>query len=540
MDNMYDDDAEDDDDEEEDAEDGDTFAAWQTELRERQVALEERNFDTQQRWYHADFQQLPRIGMPDWVRRVSVGRWPLAACGTATGDIYVVNCDSGAILGKGSTARDQNSYLEDEDTDTDDDAALSTTLTQLYGKYDGGGTLAIAVSSAWKTIIAHAGRTGGVELWKMATQDDNDTDDDDETEEEDYREEQEFKELYSLGTLLEEVLVTCLAWADDDLWIGTQDGRVLVYTIDDDIDDDDNETSSLLPSAPTYEFNSREGTILSLQIHEELNVVVVTTSSGVVELFNMDKIEEEAPADDPFYRRRQSFYPPFDSGRKSSNVFPLCATIVEEIEDDNDDDNDDTDNDNDDNNDESQRVGYVGASQGLKNKQKSSTQNNKRRKFSIACGGNDGSIFLQRLRLAGQGGTGIGSTSSYSLLEPEINWDHPLSKESVRELMPSHQGPCKCIVSPFPGLLLSGGQDGYVRVWDLTKKHERITITSNQQDNNDDDDDDDNPSMWALGGLKVWFGSLCVNESAAYLVMDGADNAISILNFGEKKSREIM
>ena len=119
-----------------------------------------------------------------------------------------------------------------------------------------------------------------------------------------------------------------------------------MYTIDDFYFDEieNKNESALLPSKPTYEFNTASsgdgggGTILSLKVHEELNIIIVTTSSGSVEFFNMDEVEEAMINDSCHDCRRRSFYPSFDSGRKSYNVFPLCATIVEESKDDNDDD----------------------------------------------------------------------------------------------------------------------------------------------------------------------------------------------------------
>ena len=166
-----------------------------------------------------------------------------------------------------------------------------------------------------------------------------------------------------------------------------------MYTIDDFYFDEieNKNESALLPSKPTYEFNTASsgdgggGIILSLKVQEELNIIIVTTSSGSVEFFNMDEVEEAMINDSCHDCRRRSFYPSFDSGRKSSNVFPLCATIVEENKDDNDDDI------------ESQHVGFLAASQGFKiltpSLSSSSSSSKKKRKFSIACGGGGGSTF---------------------------------------------------------------------------------------------------------------------------------------------------
>ena len=61
--------------------------------------------------------------------------------------------------------------------------------------------------------------------------------------------------------------------------------------------------------------------------------------------------------------------------------------------------------------------------------------------------------------------------------------------------------------------LLSGGQDGTVRVWNL------------------DASDDKSTGLYLLSGFKVWLGSLW--SDGERLISDGSDNAIKILNFGE-------
>jgi WD40 repeat protein len=416
--------------------DNDDDDNWQSALRQRQLSFQQRQDETRKRWRFADFQQVG-VPIPDWVRRVSV-QWPLAACGTATGDVYLVNVESGVVVGKGPTKEDQHRYADVPL----DDPKLTTTLKQLFGDFDGGGTLAIGLSS-WTNIIAHAGRNGGVELWGIDASSSSSSSSSSDSEE---------VLLISQGTLLEGVVVTSLDWAaDDDLWIGTQDGRVLVYTVDDDMDNDggDNE----LPSTPAQEWKDLGGTILSISFHEELNVAVATTTSGVVELLTMD---------DPTSGMRRSFYPPFDSGRMRSNVFALCATIVKETNDD------------------------------------------PKRQFSIACGGNDGSLYIQPLRLLDEETT---------KMDPELDLDRPFSDVPIKALAPHHRGPCKCLASPFPGILLSGGQDGTIRVWDLNAEDDKSTC------------------LYVLSGTKAWLGSLWTDGE--HLVMDGSDNAISIFNFGE-------
>jgi WD40 repeat protein len=104
-----------------------------------------------------------------------------------------------------------------------------------------------------------------------------------------------------------------------------------------------------------------------------------------------------------------SWYPPFDSGvsRQSRNTYPLTATIVASK-------------------DES--------------------------KLYMACGASDGSLYLHPL----------------TWTDGDLDILHPLQGEAI-ECAPRHQGALKCLTSPKPGLLISGGQDGAIRMWDVSE-----------------------------------------------------------------------
>jgi len=402
-----------------------------TALKKRQLDLSQSQEEIQQRWRTADCQRRS-LELPDWVRRVSV-QYPLAACGSSSGDVYVIHCESGDVIGRGQTEEDQRKYA-----DVPMSPELMTATKQLFGDFDGGGTLALAFSD--NNLIAHAGRNrnGGVELWKFDASSDA------------------AMGLVSKGILLEDTLVTSLEWAQDDLWIGTQDGRVLVYSFDDYDDEEDEED---LSSELTQKWKVG-GTVLSLSYHEELDVTVVTTSKGKVELLSVE---------DSTRSQQRVFHPPFDSGRMRSNVFPLCAIIVEQKND-----------------------------------------NNNSRQFALACGGNDGSIFLQSLNL-------IQGPTETTLAIPELDFDKPFVGTPAKSLTPAHVRPCKTLVTPFPGIMLSGGTDGTIRVWDLTVSSE--------------DTKKGGQGLYIMAGFKVWLGSLW--SDGTRLVTDGADNTIMVCDFGK-------
>jgi len=312
----------------------------------------------------------------------------------------------------------------------------------LYGNYDGGGTLAVGMS--WNNVVSHAGRNGGVEFWEYDTTDDGGDDVASDGENNDGGDEaKKFKDLKYLGSLLDDVLVTSLHWTtEDDLWIGTQDGRVLLYNIDIDEEEEEIEPDRLA------EWKNMGGSVLSVNCNEELDVAVVTTSKGLVKLLSVEKPKDE-----------KSFRPPFES----NNSFALCATIVKEEEDTN--------------------------------------------KFSIVCGGNDGSLFRQPLTMVVSEEE---DNTVSAAMDAEIDLDNPFEDSDITLLMPKHDGRCKCLISPFPGIVLSGGQDGTIRLWDL-------------------EGGENEELQYLLGGFKAWLGSFWTDGER--LISDGADNNISILEF---------
>ena len=67
--------------------------------------------------------------------------------------------------------------------------------------------------------------------------------------------------------------------------------------------------------------------------------------------------------------------------------------------------------------------------------------------YSVASGSTDGSLFLQPIQCQ----NGEVSENPFQAMCSEIN--------------PSHRGPLKCLACPRPGILVSGGQDGSIRIW---------------------------------------------------------------------------
>jgi WD40 repeat protein len=399
-----------------DGNDSDDMMMMMKALKARQSQLTAVQFLKEQKWRNADCASAQQVSLGDWVRRLDVD-WPLVACGTSSGNVYVAHLETGDIVATNAVEIPEGVEIDEDETKSPPQG-LETTIRLLFGSYDGGGTLAIAFSG---DLVCVANRQGSVEVWRLdATQ----------------------QQLVSQGTMkaLDNVLVTCLQLDQEYLWVGTADGRLQAYSLD--------ETLPLsLQVEPELEWNF-QSCVLSLSLSPAINCGVVTTANGAVELIDLE--DDSRPIG--------SFYPPFDAGtRRSANVHPLSAVICAHYKSNNDDD------------DSAENPSY----------------------YSIACGGNDGSLWMQALTLTEHG---------------EVDSDRPFA-EPLKQLSPPHLGAVKCLASPLPGLLVSGGLDGSMRIWDVQE----------------------GASLYQFTGYKVWLGSVWTDGSR--LVSDGSDNTVILHDF---------
>ena len=414
--------------------DDDSSQTWMESLKARQVELTKEQFFKEQKWRHADCSSGIRLALPDWVRRLDV-EYPLLACGSAKGNIYVSNLETGKLVATNARSEDD----EDDDDYQYRNAGYGNTpygldkaLGLLYGKYDGGGTLAVAFAD---NLICEAPRKGSVDIWRVDASS---------------------KRLVSQGTMqaLDGYVVTCLELDEDYLWVGTANGHLHAYPLD----------ASLplaLQKEPELEWKFSTA-VLSFALDSEIGCGVVTTANGGVEVISLE--------DDT--RPICSFYPPMDPrpldmrGREDENAYALCSAIVSHPTKGSDEEND--------------------------------TMSSAPNKYSVICGGSDGSLWMHELNLTEDG---------------ELNEEDPLAG-NLRQLRPSHMGPIKCLANPLPGLLVSAGLDGSMRVWDI----------------------EDGDSLYQFVGYKVWLGSLWTDGSR--LVSDGSDNSVIMHDFDKPYSED--
>mmetsp|Transcript_17500 Transcript_17500/g.25889 ORF Transcript_17500/g.25889 Transcript_17500/m.25889 type:complete len:435 (-) Transcript_17500:2252-3556(-) len=119
--------------------------------------------------------------------------------------------------------------------------------------------------------------------------------------------------------------------------------------------------------------------------------------------------------------------------------------------------------------------------------------------YAIVCGCNNGSIHLQRLNYQ----NGMFDTNKMAATNSKTS--------SI--FQSRHAGPVKCLVSPTPGLMLSGGQDGTVRVWYISESEDELHF------------------QYQFAGYKVWLGTLWTD--GLRIVSDGADNSIIVHDFSK-------
>ncbi len=227
--------------------------------------------------------------------------------------------------------------------------------------------------------------------------------------------------------------------------------------------------------------------VLHLSINDEINCGVASTASGEVVLFSLEEGEVITK------------WKPFGKGvGKRKREYARTAMIVQNEE---------------------------------------ATESNEA-VWSIIAGGSEGSMFQSRLN--------VDSMGYVSESSPLVH-----DESLIGRFRPSHIMSIVSLSSPFPGLVVSGSQDGHIRVWDCSYHRRDDDDDEESTIPNDGDEEeeleghfddigglDKRPQcLYALTGFKVWLGSVFTNHKK--LVSDGADNAFVVHDFsGEDENVE--
>jgi len=457
------------------------FSAADNDLFQQHKKRSDEDLESLSNWKNAQCTSTIRLALSDWIRRIAIDSYPLAVCGSADGSIYLADLESGEELDCIRNAhlahihgliRDLDGRCNDFEAERNKDSLQAAdAMQQLYGMYDGGGVISIAVH---KDIVVSSGREGGARLFTIGGE-----------EETSYKGSRGAMarslklKLNSEGMLrgLDATLVTSMAFDDTGtLWVGGYDGVIRGYEYD------NKETPLSQQSGPIFEMDTGSK-VLSISVNNKIGCGVVATSSGKVFLFSAEDGEILAQWK-PFGQ-----WNPFDKAidGRWKREYARSAIIVQ--------------NDR-------------------------SNGNKKDAVWSVVCGGSEGTMYQRRLNVDRMG--------YVSEKRPFFNNDLPVGR-----MQPTHSGPVVALASPSDGLLISGSQDGTIRVWDcshqLTKDEEDL-MSLEQEDSAEYDSErgkDRRPRcLYALTGYKAWLGSVFTNENK--LVSDGADNTIVVHDFSGK------
>ena len=342
----------------------------------------------------------------DWVRRVSIGTYPYVACGSAYGSIYVANVESRQVLGAARAM-----HCPSLPSSQSEDGLLEEDLARcLYGQYDGGGVLAVAMYGT--NLVASSGREGGVKIFKLLTSS---------------------RELKLIGEVLatpnNRILVTCLKFDSlGRLYMGGEDGhlRMVDLSSGNDVDKEDVNAMQVKliscleqkqqQSVPTPTSSS----ILSLGISEELEMVATAHDNGDICIYSLNN-DNQLCDDANFHLGRWN---PFRETTHARSVAFISShgESRDEKEERNDSNNDDV-------------------------------------LWSVVAGGGNGELWLGDIEpsYCSNDATTVRQVSA-PVIKPVINLN------SIQQIKPNHQGPVLSLATRPGGILVSAGHDGMLRV----------------------------------------------------------------------------
>ena len=428
-------------------------------------------------WRDASCTSTVRLTLDDWIRRIAVDTYPLVVCGTSNGHLYLADLQEGEELDCAMNVHVSRSEFDDEFELPP--ARLQEALSHLYGQFDGGGVMALAMKDDW---IVSSGREGGAHLCRITGQ-----------EQEVYKGSRggtskqiklslqrlgQFRGLKDKDEPTTNVVVTSLEFDSlGTLWMGGYDGVLRGFDYEE--RDDGDSPIMLRQKKPTFQVDVGSP-IVNLSINKELGCGVASTVTEGLVVFSLD------------------------DGGVLARWNPLLKKVRKE---------------------------FVRSAILLKD---DSSDDDEASMWSVVCGGSRGSLFQRKLNVERTGFL----SESHPFLD-QISNDEAVFPVKMR---PNHLGPVVALASPAPGLLVSGALDGSMRVWDYNSVKSSDGELEEEGDDYEDDiialeaqyDDvpqnDSRPRcLYALSGYKVWLGSIFA--SCSKLVSDGADNTIIVHSF---------
>ena len=153
--------------------------------------------------------------------------------------------------------------------------------------------------------------------------------------------------------------------------------------------------------------------------------------------------------------------------------------------------------------------------------------------WCVVAGGGNGSMRMRWLQT--DEGTAI------------VHSEEPFDNNRLPLVIPPHSGMVVSLTGCRQnGLLVSGAQDGTLRVFDFCYDEDAEVLDDGNSSDSDDvefsneyDAMQDEPPqvdihpviLYQLAGYKVWLSSICVDEKGLRLITDGADNTVVVHDF---------
>lgn len=512
------------------------------------------------------------VSNSDWVRRVHMDTYPIVACGSARGGVYVVNLEEGEVIGKAESVHPvqvEDVFHQGQNSKVNTGAEVAKQcMEKMFGKLDGGGVIAIAIRG---DIVVSSGREGGVRLWRIGQLEDclkrctsdaravdesrsenNEVGSDIKTlgEEEDsgWGRNSTFygwEELSSLGKLLAGSKSIGKGSSKDganDTKSKASDSKSksklsqLIGQSKDKSTKSDNEVSLTRKSTsqkmgsnliPLGSISSLQNTIVTSLKFDSNDLLWTSCYDGTVRAYNISAYQ--STDDKTTTISKVTSFPPqkpvFETDFTDSVLdMHLCEDL---------------------------NIGVAATIDGscsvfsmidgqffvgimlfeglaarsvlvMKDTEEEVTiemSGKKQRippRYSVVCGGMDGVIHRIPLNIDQKTG--------------KVDEDNPfdVTESTETAMKPKHTGPVLCLASPNAGMFITGGQDGSIRVWECP-----------EEDNKSETRRQRHPSsqqlpkcIYALSGYKIWLSNISTDGSR--IVSDGGENNLIVRDFSWK------
>jgi len=347
---------------------------------------------------------------------MDVGTYPRVAVGSASGSIYIADVESKCLLGRAKNVHASNYNSKADGSD-------HKLRYYLYGEYDGGGVLSVAMYGP--NLIASSGREGGVKLHKYNAKN---------------------GELQAIGDVptlrrplpgTTPVLIPCLKFDSvGRLYMGGQDG--LLRIVDGDYESSDEMKVTVVSSTKQKEQQQQLSPILSLDVCEELDMVACAHANGNICIYSINHLNGEEGEDEDSLL---GIWNPFADTNNPCHA---------------------------------RSVTFVSCSSG-----NSSARSVPSSSWSVVAGGGSGEMWMQEIH-SSYIHSNIDNDDLKQKIDMQTTREIPTTmfkENSMQQVKPSHQGPVISLASRH-GILVSAGHDGMLRVTEIQKQQSNTTATS--------------------------------------------------------------